>query len=241
MKWLGSGQQCNSTMCPADGCTMSGSRAEVASHASTCQLLQVACPRNDIGCVARCPRGLLAMHVSSCPFVLMSSFVAESRARIEALERDNRVLRSEIRTLTALTREHDACWHAAQRCDDCGSLRIAEALDPQGAAASSPSPQGPTPTEPPLPHAMVNGCASFPLRRAVRSPFGRCDEDTIDTVSCQEEGGDMATSQADMRAKASASVSSTRTDGCSCRDNTPLRLWRSQQKRARLSQPAHHQ
>jgi len=108
------------TRCQAPGCKVSGSRAEVEAHEAECGLMQVSCPRYDLGCSSRFPRAEQQAHCAACPFVRCSSFIAATLGRLDALERDNRNLRTEVRTLTAAVRSHDLLWHSTMVCQDCG-------------------------------------------------------------------------------------------------------------------------
>ena len=234
MEWLGTGQLHS---CPADGCKMTGSKSAVALHAATCGLVKVSCPREDIGCTALVPRNQLDAHAAACPFVLMSSFIAESRARIEALERDNRALRNEVRVLTRAAREHDFRWHDVRCCADCGSMLLREEAPEVAEAAESlpaqlaeqqqkerqgderqqppsqPDPQ-PDPRPQPQPECAATPVAPprapFPLRASLRSPYARTEEDTVETFAAADEEPTAATAPATV-ARAGGSSQTTHT------------------------------
>lgn len=208
------------SMSPAPRCTMSGADAQV-------------CPRHDLGCRALVARGQLDAHISTCPFVLMQSFIAETRARMEALERDNRALRCELRVLTAAARERDALWHEAQCCECCGSVFFDARQELSPAAAPKEVPIASAVSRPPP--SACTARAPFPMRGSVRSPYryGRT-EDTVDTLAAEDPHGEdgvgiLGSASYDSRANSSSKHAAT----CrSCHGSrVPMRLWKS--KRAR--------
>ena len=205
---------------PAPPCTMSGADAQV-------------CPRHDLGCRALVARGQLDTHTSTCPFVLMQSFMAETRARMEALERDNRALRCELRVLTAAAKVQDALWHEAQCCERCGSVFLHARQELSPAAAPKEVPVASAVSRPPP--STCSARAPFPMRGSVRSPYryGRT-EDTVDMLAAEDPHGEdgvlvgiLGSASSDSRATSSSKHAAS-CRSCQC---VPMRLWKS--KRAR--------
>ena len=205
---------------PAPPCTMSGADAQV-------------CPRHDLGCRALVARGQLDTHTSTCPFVLMPSFMAETRARMEALERDNRALRCELRVLTAAAKVQDALWHEAQCCERCGSVFLHARQELSPAAAPKEVPVASAVSRPPP--STCSARAPFPMRGSVRSPYryGRT-EDTVDMLAAEDPHGEdgvlvgiLGSASSDSRATSSSKHAAS-CRSCQC---VPMRLWKS--KRAR--------
>ena len=208
------------SMSPAPRCTMSGADAQV-------------CPRHDLGCRALVARGQLDTHTSTCPFVLMQSFMAETRARMEALERDNRALRCELRVLTAAAKVQDALWHEAQCCERCGSVFLHARQELSPAAAPKEVPVASAVSRPPP--STCSARAPFPMRGSVRSPYryGRT-EDTVDMLAAEDPHGEdgvlvgiLGSASSDSRATSSSKHAAS-CRSCQC---VPMRLWKS--KRAR--------
>ena len=208
------------SMSPAPRCTMSGADAQV-------------CPRHDLGCRALVARGQLDAHISTCPFVLMQSFIAETRARMEALERDNRALRCELRVLTAAAKVQDALWHEAQCCERCGSVFFDARQELSPAAAPKEVPVASAVLRPPP--SACTARAPFPMRGSVRSPYryGRT-EDTVDMLAAEDPHGEdgvlvgiLGSASSDSRATSSSKHAAS-CRSCQC---VPMRLWKS--KRAR--------
>ena len=198
---------------PAPPCTMSGADAQV-------------CPRHDLGCRALVARGQLDTHTSTCPFVLMQSFMAETRARMEALERDNRAL-------TAAAKVQDALWHEAQCCERCGSVFLHARQELSPAAAPKEVPVASAVSRPPP--STCSARAPFPMRGSVRSPYryGRT-EDTVDMLAAEDPHGEdgvlvgiLGSASSDSRATSSSKHAAS-CRSCQC---VPMRLWKS--KRAR--------
>ena len=208
------------SMSPAPRCTMSGADAQV-------------CPRHDLGCRALVARGQLDTHTSTCPFVLMQSFMAETRARMEALERDNRALRCELRVLTAAAKVQDALWHEAQCCERCGSVFLHARQELSPAAAPKEVPVASAVSRPPP--STCSARAPFPMRGSVRPPYryGRT-EDTVDMLAAEDPHGEdgvlvgiLGSASSDSRATSSSKHAAS-CRSCQC---VPMRLWKS--KRAR--------
>ena len=208
------------SMSPAPRCTMSGADAQV-------------CPRHDLGCRALVARGQLDTHTSTCPFVLMQSFMAETRARMEALERDNRALRCELRVLTAAAKVQDALWHEAQCCERCGSVFLHARQELSPAAAPKEVPVASAVSRPPP--STCSARAPFPMRGSVRSPYryGRT-EDTVDMLAAEDPHGEdgvlvgiLGSASSDSRATSSSlhAASCRRWDGWTRPVPLPLMRW----------------
>ena len=139
--WLG--QAAHS--CPGAGCSMTGTLHQIETHLETCELVVVQCPRQDLGCDVRLPRKDMHEHTRSCPFVRCSSFMAATLSRLEALERDNRCLRGELRVLSETAQYHDSLWHEARRCPGCSALFLPEtqlSTDNSNSEAETPHTDG---------------------------------------------------------------------------------------------------
>eukprot|EP00316_Scyphosphaera_apsteinii_P009421 CAMPEP_0119318550 /NCGR_PEP_ID=MMETSP1333-20130426/46743_1 /TAXON_ID=418940 /ORGANISM="Scyphosphaera apsteinii, Strain RCC1455" /LENGTH=235 /DNA_ID=CAMNT_0007324751 /DNA_START=508 /DNA_END=1215 /DNA_ORIENTATION=- len=89
-------------------------------HVMDCDHLIVPCPHNKLGCTSSVRRASMAAHLQGCPFERYASFMVATLSRLEALEAENRALRSEFRVMGSLVRFLEE--NQPHPCVDCGSL-----------------------------------------------------------------------------------------------------------------------
>jgi len=92
------------------------------AHMSECPFALVRCPHEAMGCSVKIERSRLAVHLEGCPFHACQSFMASTLRRLQAIEADNRQLRSELVTLRTSVRWVETTQPV--QCADCDSIFI---------------------------------------------------------------------------------------------------------------------
>jgi hypothetical protein len=111
---------------------------------SACPFAVVRCPHEAMGCSIKVTRSGLAAHLGGCPFQACQSFMASTLSRLQAIEADNRQLRSELVTLRTSVRWLETTQPV--QCADCDDMFV-----PPEPASSPKEPSAEAGNDSPLP------------------------------------------------------------------------------------------
>lgn len=142
--------------CLAPGCAHECDRSSIDAHTVACPCVLVGCPHEQMGCRARVARGDLSAHLGGCAFESCQSFMASTLRRLQALEEDNRQLRTELTTLRTSVRWIELT--TTVKCADCHDFYIPSSEEPAeaaGLATPVASSAGPSAESMPTPAADV--------------------------------------------------------------------------------------